>query len=193
MTLSRFSIEGGVQDGPHSNDTELQDGSIAALQKGRSTVKAKAMGGPLLMLTLLAGVPSAAIAQNAVVRKAAVAEMLTADRGFNQAMAEHDLNRFLSFVAPDAAFDSAEGRGRDAVATAWAPFFAPDGPTIRWTPTRAESLVAGDVGYTIGTWERRSKDAAGRETVRRGQYLTVWRKQKDGTWMATFDTGSTAR
>jgi ketosteroid isomerase-like protein len=133
-----------------------------------------------------------ASAQTTDVRKAAEAGMLKADRGFNQAMADHDLNRFLSFVAPDAAFDSAEGRGRDAVAKAWAPFFSPNGPTIRWSPTKAEALVAGDVGYTIGTWERHSKDAAGKEVVRRGQYLTVWRKQKDGSWLATFDTGSTA-
>ena len=118
--------------------------------------------------------------------------MLNADRGFNQAMADHDLKRFLAFVAPDAAFDSAEGRGRDAVAKAWAPFFEPNGPTIKWQPTRAEALVAADVGYTVGTWERRARDAAGKEIVGRGQYLTVWRKQKDGSWLATFDTGSTA-
>ena len=145
-----------------------------------------------VVFTLLAGAACTAGAQTPDVRKAAEAAMLTADRGFNQAMAGHDLNRFLSFVAPDAAFDSAEGRGRDAVAKAWAPFFAPNGPAIRWTPTRAESLIAGDVGYTIGTWERRSKDTAGKDVVRHGQYLTVWRKQKDGSWQAAFDTGSTA-
>ena len=118
--------------------------------------------------------------------------MLKADRDFNQAMANHDLDRFVSFVATDAVFDSAEGRGKDAVAKAWAPFFATNGPTISWSPTKAEALVAGDVGYTIGTWERHSKDAAGKAVVRHGQYLTVWRRQMDGSWAATFDTGSTA-
>jgi ketosteroid isomerase-like protein len=78
------------------------------------------------------------------------------------------------------------------VRKAWAPFFEADGPTISWMPTKAESLVAGDVGYTVGTWERHTKDARGREVVRRGQYLTVWRKQKDGAWRAAFDTGSTS-
>ena len=43
--------------------------------------------------------------------------MLKADRDFNQAMADHDLNRFVSFVATDAVFDSAEGRGKDAPET----------------------------------------------------------------------------
>jgi ketosteroid isomerase-like protein len=103
------------------------------------------------------------------------------------------MTRFLSFVADDAAFDSADGRGRDAVRKAWTAFFEPGGPALRWTPTRTEALVAGDVGYTIGTWERHAKDARGNDVVRRGQYLTVWRKQKDGAWRAEFDTGSTAQ
>ena len=118
--------------------------------------------------------------------------MMQADREFDRAAGERDIERFLSLVAENAAFDSAEGRGRDAVRKAWAPFFAANGPTLRWTPTRAESLVGGDVGYTIGTWERHTKDDRGNDVVRRGQYLTVWRKQKDGVWRAEFDTGSTA-
>jgi ketosteroid isomerase-like protein len=133
-----------------------------------------------------------ALAQTGDVRKTAEAAMLKADRDFNQAMADHALKRFLSFVAPNAAFDGADGRGRDAVAKTWAPFFEPNGPSIRWEPTKAEALVAGDVGYTVGTWERHVKDPAGKEIVRHGQYLTVWRKQSDGSWLATFDTGSTA-
>jgi ketosteroid isomerase-like protein len=146
----------------------------------------------LLLVACQLMLAGAGIAQTTNARQAAEAAMLKADRDFNQAMAEHDLKRFLSFVAPDAVFDSAEGRGRDAVAKAWAPFFAPNGPTISWSPAKAEALVAGDVGYSIGTWERHSKDAAGQAVVRRGQYLTVWRKQKDGSWAAAFDTGSTA-
>jgi ketosteroid isomerase-like protein len=125
-------------------------------------------------------------------RATAEAAMMQADRDFDRAAAERNMERFLSFVAENAAFDSAEGRGRDSVRKAWASFFAPNGPTLRWAPTRAESLVAGDVGYTIGTWERHTKDDRGGDVVRRGQYLTVWRKQKDGAWRAEFDTGSTA-
>jgi ketosteroid isomerase-like protein len=153
-------------------------------------VRVKRLG--LLTLSCQLALAAAAAAQASNVRQTAEAAMLKADRDFNQAMADHDLNRFVSFVATDAVFDSAEGRGKDAVAKAWAPFFATDGPTISWSPTKAEALVAGDVGYTIGTWERHSKDAAGKAVVRRGQYLTVWRKQMNGSWAATFDTGSTA-
>ena len=134
--------------------------------------------------------PSAAQTKNP--RQLAEAAMMKADRDFNQAAADRDMNRFLSLVSETAVFDSADGRGREAVKKAWAPFFEPNGPTISWTPTKAESLVAGDVGYTVGTWERHTKDARENPIVRSGQYLTVWRKEKDGVWRATFDTGSTS-
>jgi ketosteroid isomerase-like protein len=134
--------------------------------------------------------PVRARAQGDAPLKTAEAAMLKADRDFNQAMANHDLARFLSFVAEDATFNS--NRGREAVGKAWAPFFEADGPRISWRPTKAESLVAGDVGYTVGIWERRTKNADGTVKVTRGQYLTVWRKQKDGSWQASYDTGSTA-
>ena len=132
-----------------------------------------------------------AVAQTNNPRQMAEAAMMKADRDFNQACADRDMDRFLSLVSETAAFDSADGRGRDAIRKAWAPLFAENGPKLSWAPTKAESLVAGDVGYTVGTWQRRTKDARGNEAVRTGQYLTVWRKEKDGVWRATFDTGST--
>jgi ketosteroid isomerase-like protein len=123
-------------------------------------------------------------------RRAAEVAIMNADRNFNRAMADRDLNRFLSFVAEDALFDA--NRGREAVGKAWAAFFGAGGPTITWTPTKAEVLVAGDVGYTVGTWERHARAADGTTKMTRGQYVTVWRKQQDGSWQAAFDVGSTA-
>jgi len=32
--------------------------------------------------------------------------------------------------------------------------------------------------------------AGGQPAVTRGNYLTVWRKQADGAWRISFDTGS---
>ena len=136
---------------------------------------------------------SASIAQTSNPRVAAEAAMMKADRDFNQAASDLDMEKFLSLVSENAAFDSADGRGREAVRKAWAPLFERNGPTkLTWKPTKAESLVAGDVGYTVGTWERRSKDKDGKAITATGQYLTVWRKEKDGVWRATFDTGSTS-
>ena len=141
------------------------------------------------VFVVLIAIPGAS--QSGDARKAAEAAMMKADRDFNQAAADRNMDRFLALASENAAFDSAEGRGREAIRKAWAPLFTKDGPTLTWTPKKAEALVAGDVGYTIGTWERHGKDARGNAVVRRGEYLTVWRKEKDGVWRATFDTGST--
>jgi ketosteroid isomerase-like protein len=143
-----------------------------------------------LAALLVVGAATHAAAQAPAARKAAEAAMLKADRDFNQALAQRDIKRFLSFVAEDATFNT--NRGRAAVEQAWAPFFTPEGPRLTWAPTKAEALVGGDIGITIGTWERRTKAADGTTKTTKGQYLTVWQKQKDGSWQATYDNGSTA-
>jgi uncharacterized protein (TIGR02246 family) len=125
---------------------------------------------------------------------AAVEAILKADRDFNQAVADGDLKKFLSFIAEGATFNGgtpSEIRGRDAIAKDWAPFFEKDGPRLTWIPTHGEILGAGDLGYTVGTSEYRTVAASGQATIRRGQYLTVWRKQADGAWLIVYDTGST--
>ena len=127
-------------------------------------------------------------------RKTAEAAMLKADRDFNQAMADRDMSRFLSFVAEDATFDASRGRGRTLSARRGRRSSQPDGPTL--------SLGA-DEGRSARRRRRRlhrsARGSAGRRpptatpsSATHGQYLTVWQKQKDGTWQATFDTGSTA-
>jgi ketosteroid isomerase-like protein len=143
-----------------------------------------------LAILVVACAASQAAAQTPSALKTAEAAMLKADRDFNQAMAERDMKRFLSFVAEDATFNT--DRGRAAISKAWAPFFAPDGPKLTWGPTKAEALVGADIGITIGSWERRTKAADGAMKTTKGQYLTVWQKQKDGSWQATYDNGSTA-
>jgi ketosteroid isomerase-like protein len=152
--------------------------------------------GTALLVVMVFAAPGSRVAtaqttaRSATPERVAEAAMLKADRDFNKAVADRDMSRFLSLVAEDATFNGS--RGREAVGKAWAPFFSADGPRLSWAPTKAESLVAGDVGYTVGTWERRTPAPDGTVKVTHGQYLTVWRKQKDGSWQAAFDTGSTA-
>jgi uncharacterized protein (TIGR02246 family) len=125
--------------------------------------------------------------------KAAAAAIMQADRDFNQAVAARDRAKFLALISEHAVFVG-EGpmRGHAEILKGWAPFFDPAGPTLSWEPTRAEVLVGGDVGVTIGSWIRRAKSPDGRTTETRGQYATTWQKQKDGAWKVVYDIGSTA-
>jgi uncharacterized protein (TIGR02246 family) len=145
-----------------------------------------------LVALLVAGSVSAP-AQRANPNAAAVAAIMKADSDFNQAVADRDVKRFLSFIAEEATFNggtAGEIRGHDAIAKDWAPFFEPNGPRLTWAPTKAEVLGAGDLGYSVGTSEYRTAAAGGQTTVRRGNYLTVWRKRADDAWRVVYDTGS---
>ena len=126
--------------------------------------------------------------------KAAADQIVKSDAAFAQSVAEKNRDKFLSFIADVTTFNGGtanELHGRDAVMKAWGDFFAADGPTLSWTPIRGEVIGAGDIGYTTGRSVFRQKDANGKVTERRGQYVTIWRKQTDGSWKVVFDTGST--
>ena len=69
-------------------------------------------------------------AQRADPNLTAVAAMMKADADFNQAVADRDLKRFLSFVGEPATFNGGlpdEVHGRDAIAKDWARYFQADG------------------------------------------------------------------
>jgi ketosteroid isomerase-like protein len=123
------------------------------------------------------------------------AAIVTADENFNKSVAEKDRRKFLSFIADEAIFVSGDEqmRGRDAIMKGWDAFFQENGPSLEWQPTGAEVLVGGDVGHTVGRWVRRARGADGRTVQTTGQYLTVWRKQADGSWLVVYDIGSTAK
>jgi ketosteroid isomerase-like protein len=144
---------------------------------------------------VLAGVTIASLGAQAPAPslQAAADQIVKSDAAFAQSVAEKNREKFLSFIAEATTFGGGtanELHGRDAVMKAWGDFFTPNGPTLSWTPTKGEVIGAGDVGYTTGNSVFRQKDASGKVTERRGQYVTVWKKQSDGSWKVIFDTGS---
>jgi ketosteroid isomerase-like protein len=152
----------------------------------------RALGASVVSVALAAG---SAQAQTATPDLQAAAEVIVkSDAAFAQSVAEKNRETFLSFIADVTTFNGGspnELHGRDAVMKAWADFFAPDGPTLSWTPIKGEVVGAGDVGYTTGRSVLKQKGSDGKVTERRGQYVTIWRKQTDGSWKVVFDTGST--
>ncbi len=57
--------------------------------------------------------------------------------------------------------------------------------TLTWKPSFADVSSSGDLGYTYGIWEVALKD-----TVFRGTYATIWKKNKNGEWKMVLDTGN---
>jgi ketosteroid isomerase-like protein len=61
---------------------------------------------------------------------------------------------------------------------------------LTWTPTDAAMGPSGDIGYTWGHFEGHSKDANGNPVTTSGRYITIWRKQSDGSWKVVLDAGA---
>jgi ketosteroid isomerase-like protein len=76
------------------------------------------------------------------------------------------------------------------VAIAKSANWSPKDYQLTWTPTDAVMGPSGDMGYTWGHFEGHSKDANGNPVVTTGRYMTIWRKQADGSWKVTLDAGA---
>jgi len=59
-----------------------------------------------------------------------------------------------------------------------------------WTPAGGGISSCGDLGYTYGSYEFRSRDRDGKLGSTYGKYATIWRKQKEGSWKAVLDMGN---
>jgi ketosteroid isomerase-like protein len=110
------------------------------------------------------------------------------DDDWSNAAAAKDVERVASFYAEDAiAYPPNEPAavGRAAAKKIWAAYFADPTFAISWKTLHAE--VAGDLGYTSGSYEDSFKGPDGKTVHEKGKYVCVWRKQKDGSWKALHD------
>ena len=57
--------------------------------------------------------------------------------------------------------------------------------TLTWKPDAAEIAASGDLGFTYGIYTLKQVD-----TTIQGTYVSVWKKQADGSWKYVLDTGN---
>jgi ketosteroid isomerase-like protein len=98
---------------------------------------------------------------------------------------------FGTWFAPDAvtlANGAASVIGHDAIAAraTW----TPQAYQLKWTPEGARMSASGDMGFTWGQYEGDSKDAEGNPVKKTGRYMTVWKKQPDGSWKVELDASN---
>jgi len=77
--------------------------------------------------------------------------------------------------------------GKEAIRKKLGEYFAMPGFGIRWQPTKVEASRSGDLGYSMGTYEMALNDPKGNPTTDHGKYVTVWKKQDDGSWKVAAD------
>lgn len=62
---------------------------------------------------------------------------------------------------------------------------------LMWEPIKAEVSPDGQLGFTFGKWKYNEIDKTGKEISSYGNYVTIWKKQLDGSWKYVLDGGST--
>ena len=98
---------------------------------------------------------------------------------------------FGRYAAGDAQIFSGPGEfisGPRAIAESFGP--ATEKNSLVWHPVHGEVSEAGDLGYTVGNAVFTGEREDGAKIVRYSKYLTVWKKQKDGSWRYVVDGGS---
>ncbi|MGO9512458.1 MAG: YybH family protein [Steroidobacteraceae bacterium] len=115
-----------------------------------------------------------------------------ADAAWLKVYAAKDLEKTVAFydeqgsvLAPNAPIAT----GKAAVAKSIASDFAFG--DLLWHADQAGVSRSGDLGYTSGTYKFTFKDPSGKPVIDNGKYLTVWKKQADGSWKVLYDMFNT--
>ena len=147
----------------------------------------------LLGLTLILGVVGCRTGPGSggLAREAAVESLMQTDRDFCTLARERGVpEAFRVFAAEDALLlplGENPVRGRSAIFATMS-----EGPKyeLEWAPEAADVARSGDLGYTWGKSVFRRPGDDGKPVVRHGKYLTVWKRQPDGTWKYVMDIGN---
>ena len=118
------------------------------------------------------------------------------DADWVKAAAAKDAQRISSYYADGASLlapGAPLAAGKDAIQKAWAGMLATPGFSLTFTPTKIEVSRAGDLAYEIGDYQMTTNDKKGKPQVVKAKYVTVWRKQPDGSWKALADAPTTTQ
>lgn len=121
------------------------------------------------------------------------AALMAADVAFDSAVATSRTDAWVSFFADSGRQTDRHGDfviGHDAIRAHMSGFLGDTTYQLRWKPDHARISGDGTLGYTMGrseTWKRQGDSSV---VVGRSRYLTVWRKQADGSWKVDADIGT---
>jgi hypothetical protein len=108
-----------------------------------------------------------------------------ADLAFARDVAARGVDAWVEWFEPEGWQWGKDGpvRGPEAIRAFMAPLLGAG--KLDWRPVASALAPGGKLGYTVGTWTFAGERAA------RGAYVTIWRRQPDGSWKVLFDTGDT--
>ena len=123
-------------------------------------------------------------------RAADEAAIRQADIAWSKVAEAKQLDSFIGYFLDDAVElgpNEPMAAGKEAIRKMMSDMFAMPGFGIKWQPNKAEAARSGDFGYSLGTYEVTMNDPKGKPMADRGKYVTIWKKQTDGSWKITLD------
>jgi len=118
--------------------------------------------------------------------------LMEADRAFAAAVSEGGTEAWVTWFAADGAQitpGAGEIRGHEAIRENMAGLDDPNF-SLRWEPLRADIAGSGDLGWTTGSYVSEGIGADGQAKRAQGRYVSIWRKQPDGSWKVVMDLGN---
>jgi ketosteroid isomerase-like protein len=126
-----------------------------------------------------------------VTAQTALQEMVETEQAFSK-MAEEKSTReaFVAFIADDGLlFRPGAVNGKKWMIEHPVPT-SDKKPLLSWQPAFAGMAAFGDLGFSTGPWEARD-DIKDEKPSRYGHFVTLWKKQADGSWKFVLDLGIT--
>jgi uncharacterized protein (TIGR02246 family) len=102
-----------------------------------------------------------------------------------------DVDKIVAGYAPDATVmqpDMPAMKGAEAIRAGIKAFVADKNFALTFAPTAVEVARSGDIGYSYGTYSATMTSPKTKKPVtEKGKYVTVYKKQADGSWKAFLD------
>ena len=141
------------------------------------------MGVRIVTALLILGIGSVVQGQTAL------QEMVKTEQAFSKMAEEKDIrDAFMAYIADDGLlFRPGAVNGKKWMLEHPVPPVDTK-PLLAWQPAFAGMAASGDMGFTTGPWEFKD-DVKDAKPNGYGHFVTVWKKQPDGSWKFVVDLG----
>jgi ketosteroid isomerase-like protein len=142
------------------------------------------MKGTILVFMIIFAIGQIAFAQK-MNNQATLDSLVEAERAFASASVAKGMREAFIMNLAD---DSTLFRPHAVAGRKWMMEQPARSGLLTWKPIFADVSASGELGYTTGPWEFRRNGPDDKE-VAHGNFVSLWKKQADGTWKVVVDTG----
>ncbi len=142
---------------------------------------------PILATLVVLAASGCAPSVDIVADRAAIRE---AERQVVKAANGGNVEQMVATFAVDAAVlppNAPAVTGKESIREWAASLLESPGFAVKYQNDKTELSRAGDLGYTISRYELTVNDPEGNPVTEKGRWVTVWKKQADGTWKCVLD------